>query len=279
MHCYFIVFFVFGVSIFLSVGSFPKALLLKDQGTHSTNSTYYSTVKIAVLLETRQHRQLLPVIDNFATHLPMDWRMQLFLSNNNVDMVRTAPVIKDWIKSRRIIISHAPSEITSTRDYNAILQSASFWQSIQGERVLIFQIDSVLCRAATRTIDHFVQYDYVGAPWHLSLPWARQLNGTCGNGGLSLRSKSKSLEAISVSKPDPGANEDLWFCFAFLKLGANFAPRSEALQFSVETTYYEQPLGMHKPNRGLINRTQLLTLFDNCPEGRMVQPDMFNIAK
>lgn len=45
----------------------------------------------------------------------------------------------------------------------------TFWQSVVGEKVLVFQPDSAMCANSEKRIADFVQYDYVGAP--MAGPW------------------------------------------------------------------------------------------------------------
>jgi hypothetical protein len=226
--------------------------------------------KLAVLIETRPHPRLLPVIDNFATHLPMEWRLQLFLSEENDAIVSKAHVLKDWKRTGRIIITRLSGDLHTIPDYNALLQSERFWQRIRGDNVLIFQTDSVLCRSALMAIDDFLGYDYVGSPWDVRYSWAKEFNGICGNGGLSLRSKAKSLQAVRTITPDRHIHEDIWFCRAFMKLGAKFPPREHAMRFGVETVFFEFPLGVHKPILTYMNDSHLAILHKNCPESMMV---------
>jgi hypothetical protein len=66
---------------------------------------------------------------------------------------------------------------------------------------LIFQLDTLLSEQYKNNIYNFLDYDYVGAPW--------AFNHKVGNGGLSLRKKSKMLEilnkeSINVVLLDPG---------------------------------------------------------------------------
>ena len=66
---------------------------------------------------------------------------------------------------------------------------------LHGEKILIYQEDSILFRS---NIDMFLHYDYIGAPFP---KYQNDTPNGVGNGGFSLRSKSimiKILNTISV---------------------------------------------------------------------------------
>ena len=39
-----------------------------------------------------------------------------------------------------------------------------FWRATLGEKVLVFQPDTIMCPGATRRMDDYLQYDFVGPP-------------------------------------------------------------------------------------------------------------------
>jgi hypothetical protein len=105
----------------------------------------------------------------------------------------------------------------------------------------------MICPKYKEKINDFLQFDYSGAPW------AHQ---GVGNGGLSLRRKSKMLNKIRkciLNGEDSGTlNEDAFFsddnCEAPLK------PDFEnAKLFSSETVYSEKSFGIHASWKYLSN--------------------------
>ena len=129
----------------------------------------------------------------------------------------------------------------SIRQYNKILKWNNFYKNfINFEFVLIIQTDALIIRK----IDNiYFNYDYIGAPW------SNIKDNHGGNGGFSLRRIKKMLETtsnnvelskISGSKP----NEDLFFSFLGDYKYCNNRKLHKA--FSVETEYYDNPIGIHK---------------------------------
>jgi hypothetical protein len=71
--------------------------------------------------------------------------------------------------------------------------------------VLIFQSDSILCANAPKSVDDFLEWDFVGAPIVPVL-------GAGYNGGLSLRKVSSTMRVVEMFdwKEDP-IFEDQWY--------------------------------------------------------------------
>ena len=126
--------------------------------------------------------------------------------------------------------------------------------------MLVYQEDTMLFH---NDISPFLHYDYIGAPW----PVSQDDNSYgVGNGGFSLRTKSKMLECIDkisitdVDKLNLGSStvkymkntnsyvvpEDVYFTKVMIDNGiGNVATRDVALKFSQETQKGNNPLGGH----------------------------------
>lgn len=168
--------------------------------------------------------------------------------------------MQGWIACGRITFSAAPNITKYPEEYNRLLLSTAFRKSIKGEHVLIFQTDTVLCRASPHAVDDFLQYDHIGAPW------ASAPHLPCGNNGLSLRTKSKALQVLGVEPLDETVPEGVWYCSVLTLAHANV---STAL--AVESLFYPQPFGLHKFHVffGGAERRRLLAF---GPEARILLP-------
>jgi len=169
--------------------------------------------------------------------------------------------------------------------------------------VLLFQSDSIICANSEARVEDFLQYDFVGAPIRPGMGYGDE--GM--NGGLSLRNRSLTLEivkrwnwkeerdhAIDPMFP-PVAYEDQWFYkkMTFMNIEAakshsddvdaegskwdTWEPRvklptfEEAMRFSVESIWFEQPLGYHQVAHWHWNRRRDIDRW--CPEHRMATSD------
>lgn len=132
----------------------------------------------------------------------------------------------------------------------------------------------MLCSNAARSVDDFLEWDFVGAP-------IAKGKGAGYNGGLSLRRRSKILEVIKkwdfANDPAIRMNkylsyEDQWYYNKLSKLPGNKLPSMEvARTFSVETIDYPNPLGVHQVTRWQTDHMKELDVW--CPEWRLCATD------
>jgi len=133
-------------------------------------------------------------------------------------------------------------DVHTIEDYNKLMTSRKFWESIAEENTLIIQHDSALLRHG---IEQFYKWDYIGASWNFE-PFV-------GNGGLSFRHKSAMLKIIDNIPYDGVTNEDIYFAKGCKELGLKLAPIKEANKFSCETKFYLGTLGYHAIEKYLTN--------------------------
>jgi hypothetical protein len=188
----------------------------------------------AIIVEPREHKALSFVLKNALTNLPNNWNIVIMYGNKNKKYVMN--IIDDDLSEykERITAKNLNVDNLTIADYNDLLTSKEFYDNIPTEIFLIFQTDSVICGENNELLNEFMKYDYVGAPW----------KDAVGNGGFSLRRKSKTLEIISKCKRG-NENEDVYFANPCV---SNFKPSMEkAKSFSVEAYYSDKSFGVHKP--------------------------------
>ena len=207
----------------------------------------------AVLIEYRIFPHIEFLIRNTIRFLGSEWSYTIVCGKDNYEyMVQLAAAIHTNIR----VIETPYSNLTPST-YSTLLASADFWNLLTGEKLLIYQEDSVMFRSG---IDKFLQWDYIGAPWPLNQNDAPVL---VGNGGFSLRSKSVMLEviakrAIADTRPNSSTAsymahtgstvlpEDVYFSKNMQELGiGRVATWADAFEFSTETQYSRDSLAGH----------------------------------
>lgn len=191
----------------------------------------------AVIIEPRKHDLFKVVLKNFLKNLHERWDILIFHGHNN-EIFLNELIEENFIndKKRIKLIKLNIHKNISDKQYSYLLTNKKFYDYIPTEMFLIFQTDTLLSDVYNYKIYDFMEYDYVGAPW---------INyGSVGNGGLSLRKKSKMIEIIENNPYLDYCNEDAYFCNA--KTNINKPSYEKAMEFAVETSYYDKPFGIHK---------------------------------
>ena len=196
----------------------------------------------AVCIEPRKHPAMEFVLRNFMENLDHRWQFLLIHGTENEEyMTQIVKIIGDPYS--RVRFTRLPVANLMIPAYNQLMVSESFYQSIPTEMMLIFQMDTMILAKNRDKIYNFMKaegtttdqdYDYVGAPWRDS----RKI----GNGGLSLRKKSAMIQAIRQCPYDGTMPEDVFFS----ECASLRTPRfEEAMEFSVESTFFPEPFGVH----------------------------------
>ena len=109
------------------------------------------------------------------------------------------------------------------------------------EHLLVFQPDSIFCANAPRTLNDFLGWDWVGAPWSKAATWG-------GNGGLSLRKVSRIVKVLEKETREVGDSEleDWWLSIRIKSLEGSKMPTANVSKtFSVESVWDDRPMGYH----------------------------------
>jgi hypothetical protein len=217
--------------------------------------------KFCVIVEPRQHPNLIPVIKNFMFLLQhTDWGLIVYHGPDNERFVKDG--LSHAISDDHVHYVRMSQRNLTTSEYSAMLGNPMFWQCLldgfKCEHTLIFQCDTLLLKGGD-AIDSFLKYDYVGAPWPdggivTPLNNRRKLQLAVGNGGLSLRNVRVML-AITRNHPYPSESaeripEDIYFSY-WLKTHESvyWVPSSEeASAFAVEHTRNTAAAGLHAPS-------------------------------
>jgi hypothetical protein len=206
----------------------------------------------SVFIEFRTLPHCECIIKNCVEKLDNSWSHTIICNNDNYTYMESmCDRINKNIKIIKLDISK-----TTHNDYNNLLLTKEFWNMLTGEKILIYQSDSFIFKG---NLFDFQEWDYIGAPFQIN-----SIEGhNVGNGGLSLRSKSKMIEVLD--KVDLSHNvyrdfvnnykkkkeldnypEDVVFSQNMQKLNiGKVADFETAKKFCIDSIYYEDSFGMH----------------------------------
>lgn len=222
----------------------------------------------ALIVEPRKHGLLELVLNNFSRLLDEEWRFVIFHGTQNETFLKE---IIQKIPNRHFTLYNLNVDNLRVMDYNKLFYSKNFYEYIPTETFLIFQTDTLLSDVYKDYINDFLEYDYVGAPWG---------DGCVGNGGLSLRKKSKMLEVLDKCDhlkweyTNKLHNEDIFFSRVSEKMvDLHKPPFEKAKLFSIETVYSDRSFGTHfcwGPGRFQNDKEKLLKICEFIPDLKKV---------
>lgn len=199
----------------------------------------YSKLSI-LLVEPRNHEWLQGILYNIC-HIYGGTEVQLYVFHgiDNYKLVRE--ITKDFEN-----VNFFNLNINDFQPYpyehSKYFCSNNLWDKINSEFVLTITTTSLLRK---KIEDFYFNFSYTGAPWK---------NGGVGNGGFSLR-KTKDMvkicEKVNYEKRflEGFILEDIFLVGELIKEGKKICDYEMAKKFSVETVYFEDPIGCHAPHR------------------------------
>ncbi len=185
-------------------------------------------------------------------------------SEESVTLVNNSAAIRRQARVGKLDLTYIPENMTTSgrEEISQFLTNLWIYEVVlqPAEWVLIFQTDSgfcptsgealltvigILCANAAGSLDDWLRYDWVGAPWDVNRRFG-------GNGGLSLRRVSSIITILRhpqrLNNSEP---EDVWLTERLGHLpNSQVANGTESLAFSAESIWVDYPLGYHTGGSG-----------------------------
>jgi hypothetical protein len=259
---WFLIFFLyFAIIIF-----YPNLFNVFQLDSYIINNYTSKYSYIALIVDDRASQEIVNAVTNVLQHIPTDWKVQIITPIQHWSFYNVSSLSPLIINGRIFMTSldFPRVDFTGSEYINLLLTSASLWHQVQGEKILYFQIDSVICSNSSYKLTDFLEYDFIGAPWP---------DGGCCNGGFSLRSRKKMLELFESGRARyrlHETNEDIWLYRNLPRFNGRIAPNHIAKKFSVESIYYPRPFAVHKPNFERLGSVNMKRLCNDCPEVRTI---------
>ena len=195
-----------------------------------------------VMIETRKVKSMPLVLRTIFENLGPEWKLLIFHGPTNKEWLEN--ILDTQFKKDRARVSLKDCGRTriDIPEYNRMMMGREILDQIPTEMFLVVQTDSILCKGKGHLLKDFMNYDYVGAPWR-----DRQ---RVGNGGLSLRRKSKMIQiADKCAKLDH--MEDGFFAYGCDGARPKVPEFDVAKRFAIESVYHPESFGVHKPHHHL----------------------------
>jgi hypothetical protein len=214
-----------------------------------------------IIVETRKHPAIEFLVNHFSRQLGIG--IQVFHGTENESFIRESSISR-LIDDGRVVLSSLKTESLPSLHYNRLLLSMDFWKAIIGrDKILVFQTDSIVCPDSDYHLDDFLAFDYIGSKWKRERPVGMIIDG--GNGGLSFRDWTKSVDCLSRFSPGlwPGG-EDGYFAFHMDLMGCKVGRGDECAQFSTQNEFLYKSFGGHKLTE--LNPESMEQFIQYCPD-------------
>lgn len=235
---------------------------------------------VAVIVEDRPLSNLPALLLHFLSVLGPDWPIVFYTT---AESQPNSTAFLRAVNEGHISIRSLPSdlELDQRPSITQFLTRPWFWEQLApAQHVLLFQADSIVCANSNEQLESFLEYDFVGAPIDT------KGHGEGYNGGFSLRNRSLILDIVTKhswqTEKDTGLItnepcqttkpclkfEDQWFYHKMKDTpGVRLPSQEVASHFSVETIWYDTPLGHHQVGRW--NAARMDEVASWCPEVKM----------
>jgi hypothetical protein len=220
---------------------------LQDKTAYSYFHKNSPDKKIAlVIIEPRNDLMLPYVIAAFCRYLPYA-NLYVFHSEDNYMLLKNS-ILSSY---ENIYYKCMSTKNITVNQYSQLLKTVDFWNLINEEIILIFQLDTVAFRHPS---EKFFNFPFIGA---VCGP-----NGSIMNGGLSIRHKSAMIKMIEENQERIGKKsneaEDIFFTETLRasKEYKNKLPsQKECHEFSYESgpIQFYTPFGAHGTNKGWLD--------------------------
>ncbi len=175
---------------------------------YEQQASKFNESKVALLIENRPFPLLAPLMLHFISVVPPDWRFRFMGSVESVAYINESVAIQQQVAAGKLDLTYIPANMTtgSQEEISQFLTNLWIYEVYlqPAEWLLIFQSDSMLCANSKQTLNDFLDYDWVGAPWNPNGRYG-------GNGGLSLRKVSTIIDILrNQERVDWSEPEDVW---------------------------------------------------------------------
>jgi hypothetical protein len=165
--------------------------------------------------------------------VPPEWKFRFMGSEESVAYINTSASIRHQVEIGKLDLTYIPPNMTtgSQEEISRFLTTLWLYETVlqPAEFLLVFQTDSMLCANSRQSINEWLEYDWVGAPWNPNGKWG-------GNGGLSLRKVKPIIEILRNQVREPNTiPEDVWLAERLAgRPNARMANGTTSLTFSGE---------------------------------------------
>jgi hypothetical protein len=140
-----------------------------------------------VIVEFNNYPHIEFTIRNSIHKLNNNWTYTIVCCDDNYEFIKN---ICNTISSNIILVKY--TKCVNYNDYNNMLLDIHFWNLLSGEKILLFQEDTLILK---KEFDHFMKYDYIGMIYHILDIDNNQIR--MGNTGITFLNKDLIINILN----------------------------------------------------------------------------------
>jgi len=203
----------------------------------NTSSIPYTSDKAICIVERRCHPNLEFCLHN-AAYFARGFSLHIFCSTANKNYIKS--ICRNQLPNVHLheVFENIGTPEQGRFEYNELLKSSFFWDSINEEHVITIETDTYFLDFIPESI---YAYDYVASRW----PWAPDQPG---GGGLSYRKTKlmkKIIDSNSVNTSEHKM-QDTYAAAGMKQLNAKIPDKNDSYKYFVEASGSNHACGIHQ---------------------------------
>lgn len=135
--------------------------------------TDFEDRKLAMLVEVHPFGHLTALLLHMIAVVPFEWRFVYMGSKESLARVTKSIPIRDYQKSGKLVLREVPAgfDASDNEGMHRMLTHMRFYEEVvdPAEWFLLFRSDTILCAQSNQSLNDWLEYDWVGAPWSVIL--------------------------------------------------------------------------------------------------------------
>jgi len=239
----------------------------------------------ALIVDPRDDDVITNLIQDFKQKLGDKWIIVFYCGKGLKE--KMTKTLDTSIEVRELDINNF-----TINEYSDFMKTKELWETLYGEFVLTFQLDTYIVNEPPYTIDCFINMNksYIGGnmdhEWNELTREQIYSNYRNFNGGLSLRKRLdmiKIIDTFGTEKTEDYSQkiqtdpEDVYFTIGCFKLNLPLGDTKECMHFCINRIWLKEFFGLHKPRPEILhNSKELSKLYCNNTNRFILTPSQPN---
>ena len=122
-----------------------------------------------MLVEINPFGHLTTLLLHMIAVVPFEWRFIYIGSKESIARINKSLPVQQYQESGKLVLREVPLgfDASDNEGMHRMLTHMRFYEEVvdPAEWLLLFRSDTILCAQSNQTVNDWLDYDWVGAPW------------------------------------------------------------------------------------------------------------------